>query len=85
MWFMTQFRRWGLLRDDPDYHGIARQVQQLQLYREAAEALGITVPEAELRSSTLIDGRIWDGQDPAGYARSFPIDALSDEYLPPAI
>ncbi|MNZ33276.1 Nitrate transport protein NrtA precursor [compost metagenome] len=85
MWFMTQFRRWGLLRDDPDYHGIARQVQQLQLYREATEALGIVVPETELRSSTLIDGRKWDGQDPAGYARSFPIDALSDEYLPPAI
>ena len=25
MWFMTQFRRWGLLREDPDYLGIARE------------------------------------------------------------
>ncbi|MDN5509335.1 MAG: ABC transporter substrate-binding protein, partial [Pseudomonas sp.] len=24
MWFMTQFRRWGLLREDPDYLGVAR-------------------------------------------------------------
>lgn len=41
MWFMTQFRRWGLLREDPDYLGVARQVQQLGVYRDAATALGI--------------------------------------------
>jgi nitrate/nitrite transport system substrate-binding protein len=41
MWFMTQFRRWGLLREDPDYLGVARQVQQLALYRQAADALGV--------------------------------------------
>ncbi|MCY1397795.1 Nitrate transport protein NrtA [compost metagenome] len=76
MWFMTQFRRWGLLRDDPDYPSVARQVQQLALYREAAGALGIPVPDGESRSSRLIDGRIWDGSDPAGYARGFPLHAL---------
>ncbi|WP_082073210.1 CmpA/NrtA family ABC transporter substrate-binding protein [Pseudomonas sp. LFM046] len=77
MWFMTQFRRWGLLRDDPDYLGVARRVHQLALYREAAEALGIAVPEHPMRSSRLFDGRIWDGTDPAGYARSFAIHARS--------
>ncbi len=77
MWFMTQFRRWGLLRDDPDYFGVARRVHQLALYREAAEALGIAVPEHPMRSSRLFDGRIWDGTDPAGYARSFAIHARS--------
>jgi nitrate/nitrite transport system substrate-binding protein len=77
MWFMTQFRRWGLLRDDPDYLGIARQVQQLDLYRQAAEALNIRVP-AEQRSATLLDGKGWDGSDPAGYARSFTLHALAD-------
>jgi len=77
MWFMTQFRRWGLLRDDPDYLGIARQVQQLDLYRQAAEALNIRVP-LELRSATLLDGKTWDGSDPAGYARGFALHALVD-------
>ncbi|MDO9623901.1 MAG: CmpA/NrtA family ABC transporter substrate-binding protein [Pseudomonas sp.] len=77
MWFMTQFRRWGLLRDDPDYLDIARQVQQLDLYRQAAEAVGIKVP-AEQRSATLLDGKTWNGSDPAGYARSFPLHALAD-------
>ncbi|MGH8419018.1 MAG: CmpA/NrtA family ABC transporter substrate-binding protein [Pseudomonas sp.] len=78
MWFMTQFRRWGLLREDPDYLGVARQVQQLDLYREAAEALAISVPPSPMRSSQLIDGKIWDGSDPAGYARSFKLHALAD-------
>lgn len=78
LWFMTQFRRWGLLRDDPDYLGIAQQVQQLELYREAASALGIDVPATPMRSATLLDGKVWDGSDPAGYARSFALHALAD-------
>ncbi|WP_018925270.1 CmpA/NrtA family ABC transporter substrate-binding protein [Pseudomonas umsongensis] len=78
MWFMTQFRRWGLLRDDPDYLGVARQVQQLDLYSEAAAAVGVPARGQEMRSSQLIDGKIWDGSDPAGYARSFTLHAMSD-------
>jgi ABC-type nitrate/sulfonate/bicarbonate transport systems, periplasmic components len=78
MWFMTQFRRWGLLRDDPDYLGVARQVQQLDLYREAATAVGVTASDQPMRSSQLIDGKVWDGLDPTGYARSFKLHAMSD-------
>ncbi|KPA90821.1 CmpA/NrtA family ABC transporter substrate-binding protein [Pseudomonas asplenii] len=78
MWFMTQFRRWGLLREDPDYLGVARQVQQLELYRQAAAVLGIGHGPEVMRSSRLIDGQIWDGSDPAGYARSFRLHAMSD-------
>ena len=78
MWFMTQFRRWGLLRDDPDYLAVARQVQQLDLYREAASAVGVASLGKEMRSSQLIDGKVWNGSDPAGYARSFKMHAMSD-------
>ncbi|QLC72531.1 ABC transporter substrate-binding protein [Pseudomonas sp. LPB0260] len=78
LWFMTQFRRWGLLREDPDYFAVARRVQQLKLYHEAAEALGIALPASPLRSATLLDGKPWDGADPAGYARSFALHALAD-------
>ena len=78
MWFMTQFRRWGLLRDDPEYLSVARQVQQLALYRDAAEALGVPCPAQPMRSSLLIDGSRWDGSDPHGYARSFRLHALGD-------
>ncbi|KAB0494640.1 CmpA/NrtA family ABC transporter substrate-binding protein [Pseudomonas vancouverensis] len=78
MWFMTQFRRWGLLREDPDYLAVARQVQQLDLYRQAASAVGVVSPAFEMRSSQLIDGKIWDGSNPAGYARSFTLHAMND-------
>ncbi|PMV21671.1 MULTISPECIES: CmpA/NrtA family ABC transporter substrate-binding protein [unclassified Pseudomonas] len=79
MWFMTQFRRWGLLREDPDYLGVARQVQQLALYRQAAGALGIPVKAQDMRSSQLIDGKIWDGSNPTEYARSFRLHALAND------
>ncbi|WP_235663059.1 hypothetical protein, partial [Pseudomonas coronafaciens] len=26
----------------------------------------------------LIDGKVWDGSDPAGYARSFKLHSLAD-------
>lgn len=78
MWFMTQFRRWGLLREDPDYLAVARQVQQLDIYREAATAVGVAAWGKEMRSSQLLDGKVWDGSDPAAYARSFKLHALSD-------
>ncbi|MEB0272681.1 CmpA/NrtA family ABC transporter substrate-binding protein, partial [Pseudomonas sp. 5B4] len=78
MWFMTQFRRWGLLREDPDYLGIATQVQQLKLYSEAAATVGVAVPESAMRSSQLIDGKVWDGSDPTAYAHSFKLHALAD-------
>ena len=81
MWFLTQFKRWGLLKDDPDYAAVAAQVNQTKLYSEAANALGLAVPSSPLRASTLIDGKVWDGSDPAAYARSFRLHALADDVV----
>jgi len=78
LWFMTQLRRWGLLREDPDYLAVAQSVQQTSLYRDAATALNIPVPDSPMRSATLMDGSHWDGSDPAGYARSFALHAMAD-------
>ena len=58
---------------------VARQVQQLALYRQAAEALGINAGDSDMRRSQLLDGKTWDGSDPAGYARSFHLHALADD------
>jgi nitrate/nitrite transport system substrate-binding protein len=73
MWFLAQHRRWGLLQHDPNYLAVAAAVNQVELYREAALLTGTPVPSALLRSSTLIDGTVWDGRDPAAYAASFDI------------
>jgi len=73
MWFMTQHKRWGLLKTDPDYLAVAKKVNRIDLYKEAAGALGISVPKDEMRSSKLIDGVVWDGKDPKAYANSFKV------------
>jgi nitrate/nitrite transport system substrate-binding protein len=75
MWFLTQHKRWGLLKSDPDYLGVATKVNQIKLYSEAASQLGISVPKDPMRSSKLMDGVVWDGKNPAAYAASFKIKA----------
>ncbi|CAH0165731.1 Nitrate transport protein NrtA [Massilia sp. Bi118] len=71
MWFMTQHRRWGLLREDPDYLAVAARVNRVGLYREAAELAGVAAPAGLLRSSVLMDGRVWNGCDPRAYISAF--------------
>lgn len=73
LWFMTQHKRWGLLAEHPDYEAIARRVQRVALYREAAAGVGVPLPDSERRSSCLIDGLTWDGRDPRAYADGFAI------------
>jgi nitrate/nitrite transport system substrate-binding protein len=73
MWFMTQHRRWGLLKDDPDYLAVAKVVNQIDLYKEAAAMTKTPVPKDPLRTSKLFDGTVWDGKNPKAYAASFKI------------
>jgi nitrate/nitrite transport system substrate-binding protein len=75
MWFLTQHKRWGMLKSDPDYLAIAKKVNQIELYTQAASQVGVSVPKDPLRSSKLIDGTVWDGKDPKAYAASFKIKA----------
>lgn len=75
MWFLTQHKRWGMLKSDPDYLAIAKKVNRIDIYTEAASALGISVPKDPMRSSKLVDGIVWDGKNPAAYAAGFKIKA----------
>lgn len=74
MWFLTQFRRWGLLKSAPDYAAIAGRINRIDIWKDAATAIGgITPPAQTMRTSTLMDGTRWDGTDPERYARHFDI------------
>ena len=75
MWFLTQHKRWGMLKSDPDYLAIAKKVNRIDIYTEAASALGVSVPKDPMRSSKLMDGTVWDGKNPAAYAAGFKIKA----------
>jgi nitrate/nitrite transport system substrate-binding protein len=45
----------------------------VDLYKQAASALKISIPKDVMRSSKLIDGVVWDGKDPAKYADGFKV------------
>lgn len=73
MWFLTQHRRWGLLKTDPDYLAVAKQINRVDIYREAATMAKANAPKDLMRTSKLMDGVVWDGKDPKKYALSFPV------------
>ena len=75
MWFLTQHKRWGLLKDDPDYLAVAKQVNQIGIYKDAAAATKTSLPKSEMRSSKMLDGVVWEGKDPKKYAGSFKMNA----------
>ena len=75
MWFLTQQRRWGLLKSDPDYLAVAKSINRIEVYKQAASQAQVAVPKDVMRTSKLIDGVVWDGKDPKKYAAGFKIKA----------
>jgi nitrate/nitrite transport system substrate-binding protein len=75
MWFMTQHKRWGLLKEHPDYLAVAKAVNRIDIYKQAAAATNTPLPKSEMRSTKMLDGTVWDGKDPKKYADGFKIKA----------
>jgi len=75
MWFLTQHKRWGLLKDHPDYLTVAKQINHIDIYTQAATASNTPVPKDVMRTSKFMDGVVWDGKDPKKYADSFKVKA----------
>jgi nitrate/nitrite transport system substrate-binding protein len=75
MWFMTQQKRWGLIKGEPDYLGTATAINQIAIYKDAATMAKASVPKSPMRSAKLMDGVVWDAKNPKAYAESFKIKA----------
>jgi nitrate/nitrite transport system substrate-binding protein len=75
MWFLTQHKRWGLLKDEPDYLAVAQKVNQIEIFKQAAAATKTPLPKDVMRTSKLIDGVVWDGKNPKAYAAGFKLRA----------
>jgi len=76
-WWLTQFRRWGLVEGAPDYEGIARQVMRPDIYTEAMKEIGYTQGVQDDSAETLFDGVKFDPKaDLENYARSFTVNNL---------
>jgi len=76
MWFLTQHRRWGMIKGTPDYKSILKRVMRSDIYLEAMKELGVSKPITELTKVTLFDSTL-DVADPEKYATSFPINSLA--------
>jgi nitrate/nitrite transport system substrate-binding protein len=74
-WFLTQFRRWGLVKTAPDYAGIPKRVLRGDLYTEAMKEIGVTAP-AEEQTVKMFDG-VFDGKNPEAYAKSFAVHSIA--------
>ncbi|QOV89554.1 CmpA/NrtA family ABC transporter substrate-binding protein [Humisphaera borealis] len=75
-WFISQFRRWGMVEGTPDYAGISRQVMRPDLYEEAMKEIGYTAGVADEKPETLFDNITFDPSKPEEYARSFKVHAM---------
>jgi nitrate/nitrite transport system substrate-binding protein len=74
-WFLTQYRRWGLLKGTPDYEGITRQVMRPDIYEEAMKEIGYTHGGLNNDAETLFDGVTFDPKgDLETYAKSFAVN-----------
>lgn len=75
-WWLTQFRRWGMVKGTPDYKGVVKRVLRSDIYLEAMKELGAAPPIVELGSVSLFDSTL-DARDPEKYATSFPINSIA--------
>ncbi len=75
-WFMSQYRRWGMVAGAPDYDGIAKRVMRADLYEEAMKEIGYAHGGREDTPEKLFDGVVFDPKDPEGYAKSFAVKSL---------
>jgi nitrate/nitrite transport system substrate-binding protein len=76
VWFLTQYRRWGMVDGSVDYTGIAKQVMRPDIYEEVMKEMGVTHAGADKNPETLFDGVTFDASKPEEYAKSFAINNL---------
>lgn len=76
LWWLSQFRRWGMVDGAVNYTAVVDQVHRPDLYRQAAADLGVTAPTSDVKTESLFDGVAFDPANPEAYAKAFPINNL---------
>ena len=75
-WWLTQFRRWGMVDANPDYAGVSSKVMRPDLYQAALKELGVDPGSANDSVETLFDGTAFDPKAPETYATSFAVHSM---------
>lgn len=72
VWILTQMKRWGQIKGDVDYAGIARQVYLEADAGKAMRELGLAPPTSGTKTITVM-GKAFDPSKPEDYIKSFAI------------
>jgi nitrate/nitrite transport system substrate-binding protein len=75
-WWLTQFRRWGMVPSAPDYEGVAKQVMRSDIYEEAMKEIGYKHGGKDDSPEKFFDGKVFDPKQPEKYAMSFDVNSL---------
>jgi len=76
-WWLTQFRRWGMVPGAPDYAGVAGKVMRPDIYLEAMKEIGVTDRTEDDTPWTMFDGVKFDPKgDLEAYAKGFPVNSI---------
>ena len=78
VWWLSQFRRWGMVKGMPDYKGIVDKVHRPDIYREVAKEMGIETPADDTKPEKLLDGVSFDPTKPDEYAKTFTVKNLME-------
>ena len=74
-WWLSQFRRWGMVKSGVDYAQIVNKVMQPSIYSEAMKELGVKVTPNDMQTFKLADG-VFDPKNADQYAKSFPVHSI---------
>lgn len=72
IWIMTQMKRWGQIKGDVDYAGVAKQVFLATDTTRLMKEVGLTPPAATTKSFSVM-GKTFDPAKPEDYIKSFAI------------
>ncbi len=76
-WFLSQYRRWGLVKGAPDYEGITKQVMRPDIYEDAMKEIGYAHGGLNNDKETLFDGVTFDPTtDLEAYAKGFAVNSV---------
>ncbi|MBI2929798.1 MAG: ABC transporter substrate-binding protein [Verrucomicrobia bacterium] len=76
-WWLTQFRRWGMVTGAPDYEGVASKVFRPDLYLDAMKEIGVTDRALDDSGWEMFDGVKFDPKgDLEAYAKGFAVKSL---------
>jgi nitrate/nitrite transport system substrate-binding protein len=76
VWIMTQMKRWGQIKGDVDYKGIAEQVYLATDTAKLMTEAGLTAPTTTSKTFVVM-GKSFDSSKPEEYLSSFKIKKAS--------